>query len=671
MKYRWVRHKYAYYFILMPSLLFALLCCFNSCSSNQPSNSSHPEEEVGVEIFGNLYDADPMDMFPNKLDGLSKKKIQIDHEIRNALLLTLPSRIETRADIIAGHSLQFGFGVYDTINSGKGDGIQLVVSLKNSDKSENLYTGRIKPKVNPKAYRWSDVTLDMSRYAGQEVTLAFEVSGSIKTISSPGKKIDTGKTGNVFAAISDPRIIISKPTSEPTAQNIVLISIDTLRADHLGCRGYKRKGISPNIDRLAEEGILFENAFSPSPWTVPSHVSLFTSLLPSYHRVNEPFGDVSKLRISGMLLRDAIPVTGYRTLAPKVVTFTEILKSKGYVTAAFTGGGCVHGYLGLCKGFDSYRHWPDPFLHATGIQRVTKWLEDNQQKKFFLFLHTYRCHSPYLSYKYANEVMSDAEVEKVKNAKFVEDEQWKELKKLGLYRKEVTEALYDGEIFEIDEHIGILVDNLKRLGLYSKTIIIFTSDHGEEFYEHKMKLYNGHGHSLYDEVIKIPLIFRIPGFSSGVRFEQLARLIDVAPTVLDLVGVLSKQIPMQGISLLPLLKGEKMDQNVPVIAEATDVVPEMKCIRTNKWKYIYSVNIKKFEERILIADHPDKEELYDLESDPGEQHNIQTQKLDLSERMKTRINTTLKKALSMKSEDKRITIDSETKKKLKTLGYIK
>jgi len=128
---------------------------------------------------------------------------------------------------------------------------------------------------------------------------------------------------------------------------------------------------------------------------------------------------------------------------------------------------------------------------------------------------------------------------------------------------------------------------------------------------------------------------------------------------------------MQGISLLPLLKGEKMDQNVPVIAEATDVVPEMKCIRTNKWKYIYSVNIKKFEERILIADHPDKEELYDLESDPGEQHNIQTQKLDLSERMKTRINTTLKKALSMKSEDKRITIDSETKKKLKTLGYIK
>jgi len=638
-----------------------------SQDSNQPPESSQEKTESIVDPFGEMYNADPMSLFSYRSAGIYKKKIQIGDEIRNAMVFIWPERIETRVDISSGCSLQFGFVVFDASGSKQGDRVQLTLSLKDGDKSARLLTLPNGPTNNNKKREWSDVKLDLKNYAGRAVTLVFEVSGLPESTSSSGNKKIQRK---VYAVISEPKIVVAKPETEHAAENIVLISIDTLRADHLGCTGYKRKDISPNIDKLAQEGILFENTISPSPWTTPSHMSLFTSLLPSYHRVNEGFERVSKLKETGLALEDAISASGYRILPQNVMTFPEILKSKGYVTAAYTGGGCVHGNLGFCKGFDTYNNWPDPLHIEAGMKKVTKFLETNKHNKFFLFLHTYKCHSPYTSYKYASEVMTGADIEKLKNVKLKGDNQWRVLKEHGLFRKEVTEALYDGEIFEVDRQIGILMDNLERLGLNSRTIVIFTSDHGEEFGEHNIKIYNGHGYSVYDEVIKVPLIFKIPGFQRGVRIEQQVRLIDIVPTLFELAGIRNVLFQMQGVSLFPALKGQPIKNELPAISEALNTGPEMKSIRIGRWKYIYTVNIDKFGERILISDHPDREELYDLKTDPGEQHDLHLQKQNLCLDMKKRINGTLKKATTKPAKDKRIGVDHETMEQLKSLGYV-
>jgi arylsulfatase A-like enzyme len=370
----------------------------------------------------------------------------------------------------------------------------------------------------------------------------------------------------------------------------------------------------------------------------------------------------------------------------------EIFRAKGYKTIAVTSGGTVAGVLGFCKGFDVFKE--TPLLEC--LDQLENWLRTNQNRKFFMFLHTMRVHAPYIDLTYADEVMTDAEIDELegltsgmlkslskaifltmRNAKGVIAAQREKLKEMGLYTKEVTEALYDGGINKTDGYIGELIEVLKRTGVLDNTIIVLTSDHGEEFGDHNPRyFYDFHGRSLYEEMVRVPLIFVVPGnFPQGKRINFQVRLIDIMPTLLGLNRIEYDASRVQGVSLVPIIQGKGMENELVAISEALGLGPESKSIRTNKAKYIYTVKSGNLTngERTLVAHNPDKEELYDLLHDPGEKNNIKQLEPHLSAVSKNKINKILEnavKALSGAKKEKRIKVDEQMKNRLKALGYI-
>jgi arylsulfatase A-like enzyme len=251
------------------------------------------------------------------------------------------------------------------------------------------------------------------------------------------------------------------------------------------------------------------------------------------------------------------------------------------------------------------------------------------------------------------------------------------LKELNLYKKEVIEALYDGGIKETDEYIGLLIKELKKLDLFKNTIIILTSDHGEEFGDHgENNFYNSHNYSLYDELIHIPLIMILPGnFPNGSRINSQVRHIDIMPTLLKLANIKYPANKMQGTSLLPIIRGNEYNEELVAISEAIVNGPyESKSIRTNRYKYLYLVNFNESEEksRLLISENPFVEELFSLENDPGEKINLCMEENNFCNKLKNKINKILSKAITgpRSKKDNQFIADNKMKKQLKTLGYI-
>ena len=311
-----------------------------------------------------------------------------------------------------------------------------------------------------------------------------------------------------------------RSVAKPDAYNLVLISLDTLRADHLGCYGYHRD-TSPNIDRFARDSIVFENAYSTAPKTPESHMSMFTSLYPSVHRVFT-IVDESKINV----------------LDGSAATFTEILKEQGYRTVGIHGGGFMDGKFGFDRGFDIYR--------MGGPVSVQKWMMENAWKnKFFLFYHTYHVHDPYtprppydtmFDSDYDGNIVHDRnELSKLSASGWYADFSktfWKLADKKDPRDVQHLVALYDGEIREMDAELGLLLETIDRYA--PDTIVILLSDHGEEFGEHN----GGFLHSqMYEETLHVPLIIRHPDYPGGSRIADRVSLIDLAPTILDMLSI--------------------------------------------------------------------------------------------------------------------------------------
>jgi len=339
-------------------------------------------------------------------------------------------------------------------------------------------------------------------------------------------------------------IIFMRGETENRKNNVILISLDTLRADHLGCFGYGRD-TSPELDDLARDSVLFRHAFSPSSWTLPVHISLLTSLQISRHRVFRYFS----------------------RLNPSIPTLADLLRQRGFVTAAITGGGFVKSKYGFSKGFDYYRDW------GTGGQRgaeklfqaASHWLNAHGDKPFFLFLHTYQIHNPYANAHPAGRIFLRP------------DHPWKTLDMIKHLREtkktpaQITQsqwdnivALYDGEIRYTDQaFVGPLVRRLKELGLYDNTSIILLSDHGEEFNDHGSY---GHGHSLYNELIRVPLIVKLPkSRHAGKTIRKPVGLLDVMPSVLLQAGIDTSNYSLDGRPLDVF--GSSSSGNRPLISE--------------------------------------------------------------------------------------------------------
>ena len=376
-------------------------------------------------------------------------------------------------------------------------------------------------------------------------------------------------------------------------RNVILISLDALRADHLKCYGYSRN-TSPNIDRLAKEGIIFKNAYSQSTYTLLSHISLFTSLYPSVFFQK-----------------------GMAKIDERFVTLAEILTAEGYRTAAFTGGSHMDRDYGFSRGFHLYR---DRYSQArTGFEQskeeIFKWLEENCDNKFFLFLHSYDTHYPYLNEPFDKNLASKS------RASVTGKENWRGILKKAdqLTEEDIAHLinLYDGAIKLADSFIGELLSKLAKLKIDKNTLIIITSDHGDQFKEHGSLGHGGSGP--YEEVCRVPLIIRGTKIPKNIVDDQIVELIDVMPTIISYLGIPPPSL-MQGKNLLQFIDKSKQGSQTAYTEWLSGSFAD-RSIRMGKWKFIQKTIPPKRDELKL--------EIYNLEADPQEKNNLIENKPEL------------------------------------------
>lgn len=387
--------------------------------------------------------------------------------------------------------------------------------------------------------------------------------------------------------------------------NIVLISVDTLRIDHLGTYGYDRP-TSPAIDALATGGVVFEQAICQNTNTNPSHASMLSGLYPHSHGNRDNF---------------------YR-MAEDVHMLPEALHEAGYKTAGFVSGYTLKDRIcGLARGFDVY---DDDFSGkerrgGETTDRVLAWLRTHAEDRFFLFVHLFDPHGPYdppadrpvrFEPRGPERKVAPDRIPRYQRLPVdaPEDAHWTDLR---LY-----EARYDEEIAYADSQVARLLDELRQLGLYEKTIIVFTSDHGEALDERVHLL--DHGGGIGDEEIRVPLILRLPdGRFAGRRFTGQVELIDIAPTLAALAGV-DMGDGIQGVNLLLHLEKGSGDPHPTAFIE-TRVIPHRwreRGYRLNPRESLKAVR-RPGSKLVVFPGLPRNYiELYDLEADPAEKDNL-------------------------------------------------
>ena len=456
---------------------------------------------------------------------------------------------------------------------------------------------------------------------------------------------------------------VTKPNSRLEGKpNILLITMDTTRVDHLSCYGY-HKNTTPHLDKLAQEAVVFKNVYAPSPWTLPSHASLFTGMYPDKHGAH---CDVE-------ILKSNWPVS----LGERYSTLTEILADHGYKTAGVIGGPLCKRLFGVGQGFEYYddnlvsvktdlkyftlfkalsrwisledvaaRQGVDGRRVASQINKlVFSWLDKSSQTPFFLFINYFDAHAPYLPPdEYSSLFREDEDTE------ITESER----------RKKHALSQYDGEIAYLDDQMGKLFERLKELKIYDNTMLIITSDHGEYFGEHD---FWGHGHELYQEVIKVPLIIKYPSSSpqKGVYLKKVS-LVDIVPTILNFLN-LSLPEDLQGINLF-----KDSSKVMAEIYRRYYKVPRKGKIFARELKVLFLGNYKYIQEYAEAS--KGQGELYDIENDPRELNNLIGIIPEKAKEMEMKLIEWLPRDESPLSAQKTTKFDKATEENLKSLGYI-
>lgn len=467
---------------------------------------------------------------------------------------------------------------------------------------------------------WADHELPLAEWAGDEVTLVFSAD------VEPGQ----------VAAWSAPEVVT--PGDEQRGWDVVLVSLDTLRADHLGGYGYHRP-TSPHLDALAREGILFRAAIAQAPWTRPSHLSLFTSLYPV----------------------DAAQ--------PKSPTLAELLWRHGYRTTALTGAGQIdYRFDVFQRGFESYRasRWNE------NPGWVTDLLAGGRSRNELLFLHTYQVHDPY------QEPEFTAGLPRGRVGASFGKQDWNQLRhRLDPAEQRYVTALYDGGVALADRQVGEVVEQLRRAGLLDRVILVVTSDHGEQLWDHGSWR---HGQNMYEHQLHVPLIVRLPPplarqlaakagrrDLAGLVVERQVQLIDLYPTLADLLGV---PLPagLRGRSLRPLLEAQPAKElEREAFAENTNIGTwERKAIRTERFKFIVSIPRGAARKKRLQRYH----ELYDLRRDPGEKVNLAQQHPQIVAFLDQRLRAIRQhEGAEGLQDDLPDNVDAELAAQLRALGY--
>jgi arylsulfatase A-like enzyme len=543
------------------------------------------------------------------------RRLKLGTEVRPVIYFPINSMLEYEVSIPSGARFEFYLALVPN-KSLKMDRLRFSVEIGGKDgKAEKEFTVKfpIRKSGNP---RFSRFSVDLSGFSGEKKRIRLRFS------TRDGKLLLNEK--NILLACGSPMIFRKRKQAD---RNIVLISLDTLRADHLSCYGYHRL-TSPNIDKIADEGTIFLNAASCSNWTLPSHMSILTGLYCAE---------------TGYVPGNAISNTFF---ADEVKTIASYLRAMNYKTAGFHNGGYVSEFFGFDKGFDLYKNTRKDIEHAMG--QVLKWLSENKENKFFLFFHTYEIHAPYTNTYFVSQVSSSASF------------------------REKSIAAYDSDIYNADRQLGRLFEWLKKNDLYKDTVIIITSDHGENFdFVRKEGDAGLHGKTLYESEVHIPLIIKGGGgFDTGKKITSQVSSVDILPTIARLAGM-DIEDGVRGIDLQRLLDRDDL-QNRLVYIESSYLPQNMKSVRSSNYKLIlkYLPRNEK-DKRAGITEY----EFFDLSRNNMESDNLWKPGFSLGKRYLDYL-----KEISKSVNDKasgRITgsrgnqaINKELQEQLKALGYL-
>jgi arylsulfatase A-like enzyme len=435
---------------------------------------------------------------------------------------------------------------------------------------------------------------------------------------------------------------------QPQHPNLILISLDTTRADHLSAYGYPRD-TTPNLRRFAAEGVRFDAAYSATSSTGPSHASLFTSLYPSAHGVLK----------NGVSLAEA-----HESLA-------ERLEFRGYQTGAVVSSFVLSKKFGWGQGFaffddrfdrkeatvqrDSWEgHSVDAGFDRRAqytTDRALRWLrwERDPQRPFFLFVHYFDPHQPYDPPEPVRSRLERALTGQVRDA-------------------ELLIALYDGELEYMDQEVGALLAGLSALELDAKTLVGITGDHGEGLLQHG---YVDHGVFLYEEFVRVPLLLRWPGhLPSGRVIREPVESVDVAPTLLSLLGFPAAEAAFQGKDLASALTGEaELDPERPIYLQRQQYRPGMAGSMVRIWVSGELFGIRAGRWKYLEGDAEEARELFDLRTDPRETRNLITEHPEQAARLSRTLGSWRGQfgASAMPGADR---LDPEDREALEALGYI-
>ena len=529
-------------------------------------------------------------------------RVDLARDVRSALYAPPGVPIERQLDLPAGSALRLAWALEQ--ERGPAVDFRVVVQPEGSE-AQTVLESRLDPAVGPR--QWNDAIVDLSDFEGP-------CHIRLETSSDETLDLQLG-----FPMWANPEVV-APVKGESVPPNVVLIVLDTLRAENMSLYGYERE-TSPQIDAWAKRrGVVFENSVASAPWTLPAHVTMFTGLDPLTHDVNHGHPAPASLTMLAERLRDA-----------------------GYATAAITGGAYLTPSYAMTQGFDRFEYalLDDTVKIAKGgkdlpkgIEKALTYVSEQATRPFFLFFHTYAVHAPYDAHEPwfsqwhqleprgqgARQVRTTPVPPREgdgwrQESKFMErlkeppSPEWEDLQE---QRMQLAVDLYDSGIAYTDSQIGRLLDRLSELGLEDNTLVILTSDHGEALGEKGLA-----GHSqLYELNLMVPLVVALPNAKgAGSRVETQVRQMDLAPTVHDAVG-LKVTDTLDGQSLLPLIEDPTAD--FPRVARSYGGSSNAGiALRVNnRWKYVY--------QHSSWPPLHDKRELFDLSSDPDEEQNLAT-----------------------------------------------
>jgi arylsulfatase A-like enzyme len=588
----------------------------------------------------------------------------MDSEALPAFSAPFPSRLTFEVAVPSTPQLKFSIGLTSrrTVVRAR---VDFKVIVSEESKSYNVFRETIRGR---QANRWHHRTVNLKAWEGKRVDITLEVSPAFEA-GGPVPWAD--RIGTVWGNPVVRNRPVDRTENASQQQSVIILMVDALRYDFLGSSGFQGD-ISPNLDWLAKESVIFGNCFSQAPWTKPSIATLFTSTYPSVHRMTDHGGIFAGRRGEETELAFASEI-----LSEQLVTLAEGFSEHGYQTAAFVTNPWLAPGYGFEQGFEVY----ELLDNTKGImQRARNWLSSMPSKSpFFLYLHFMDVHGPYDAPEKDFRVMlpspslendvSNGESKPLSFPQYlqgvpwfdgegIDDDHrkvsWGELVFWRRSRSRVLRARYAANVRDFDRRISPFLNELRQSGFLEHTYLILTSDHGEELLEH-----GGwdHGYSLYDEQIKIPLFIRMPkGEMSDRRIEGVVSLIDLMPTLLSLTG---HDVPRrtQGRDFSSLLERDTLDET---FSFSTSVKHR---------EGVYSVRSRR--NKLIFDSNSGSRYLFDILEDPGEYRDIAEQNNQLMDELLGRLQDHLGQLGAQEPIEPALgPIPTELMDRLRALGYL-